>query len=211
MKCASPMRLLAVLALASSLPGMSMAGSGDPTPVPADLSVDLLAEPNANLEPGELVTFTLSVTNHGPETVNIVSLRSSTFIDEFDLNGEGSSDCQNLVVAVGDFSGGYDYTLSWYLTLQGPLAVGETRSCHIRLVMGNLPAVFAFSFFVSPYFQDINPANDRATVYLRRGATPAATPIPTLSRAAASLLAALIALMAGFFAQRRERWKPVPK
>ncbi|HET6546353.1 MAG TPA: IPTL-CTERM sorting domain-containing protein [Rhodanobacteraceae bacterium] len=204
------MRLLVMLALASSLPGMSMAGSPDPTPVPADLSVALLAEPNTNLEPGELVTFTLSVTNHGPEIVNVVSLRSSTFIEELHVH-DLSTDCQNLDVAVGDFQGGYDYTLSWYLTLQGPLAVGETRSCHIQLSVGNLPEVFLFSFFVSPYFQDINPANDRATVYLRRGPAPEAAPIPTLSPTAACLLATLLASMAGFFAQRRRRLQRIPK
>ncbi|HET6545210.1 MAG TPA: hypothetical protein VFG55_00515 [Rhodanobacteraceae bacterium] len=196
MKCASPIRLLVMLALASSLPGISMAGSPDPTPVPADVSVDLVADPANNLAPGELVTFTLSVTNHGPETVNDVSLQSSTFIDEFDVNGEGSTDCQNLDVAVADFAGGYDYRFLWYLTLQGSLAVGETRSCHIQLAMGNLPAVFAFSFFVPDYYQDINPSNNSATVYLRRGPAPAFVPVPALSRWTQWLLATWLALTA---------------
>ncbi|HET6546728.1 MAG TPA: hypothetical protein VFG55_08295 [Rhodanobacteraceae bacterium] len=167
-------------------------------PVPSDVSVDFSAEPDTGLVTGQSIYFTLSVTNHGPEPVSEAALVSTPFVNEFDGH-DASTNCQNLITSVVDGQA-YYYLLLWYLTDQGVLAVGETRSCQIRLVAtSHMPAVFLFGF--STLDPDINPSNDSATVTLRRAAVPIAAPIPVLSRTISLLLIALL-LVTGVFGRR---------
>ncbi|MGA9421142.1 MAG: hypothetical protein WBW61_02205 [Rhodanobacteraceae bacterium] len=167
----------------------SVAQAGNPPiVVPADVSVGFTAQQSTELVPGQSINFTLSVTNHGPEPVDRLALFSTTFVDEFDIH-DASTDCQNLVTAVGDGEGFY-YLFLWFPTDQGTLAVGETLSCQLRLVLtSQAPAVFPFGFFIPlDGFVDINPDNDSVTVYLRR----AAAPIPSQSPLMLLLLATLL-------------------
>src|SRR5690348_9661318 len=99
-------------------------------PVPADISVALTAEPSSDLLSGQRITFTLAVTNHGPDPAAPVSLGSSAIYDELDVLS-ATSDCANLALAVVDTSDGFYYAYDWFPTDESPLAVGETRSCHI--------------------------------------------------------------------------------
>lgn len=158
--------------------------------VPADISVQLNAEPSSGLTTGEPITFTISATNHGPSPVNNLLLISSDFVDEFDLSA-GTSDCQDLGLVVAD---GESFYYHYHLrpTYPDPMQVGETRTCHITLPLSaQAPDTWTFGFGVAFFYLDINPANNTSVVTLRRGLDPARA-IPTLSPGVLLLLAALL-------------------
>src|SRR5450432_3489793 len=67
--------LIAVLALACGAPRAQVA-------IQSDIGVTLTATPTTNLTPGQLVSFTLTVTNYGPLPASILVLDSSMFTDE---------------------------------------------------------------------------------------------------------------------------------
>jgi hypothetical protein len=80
--------------------------------------------------------------------------------------------------------------------LDKPLAVGETRTCTFQLKFGSAAgSSYAFSFATSSNYPDINPANDSATVVLRRRVEA----IPLLSPLTMLLLACALAVLAGRF------------
>lgn len=166
-----------------------------PIIVPSDLAVSLTAEPNVNLRPGDLVSFTISITNNGPESVDRFALTSSPIYDELDVLEGGSSDCDHLYLAVVDLTDTFYYEYIWYPAWPGetPLQVGETRYCYLTLPYTQwAPPEFPVTFSPGTAFGDLDPSNNSATVILR-GAGAAVTSVPTLSRIA---LAALVALMA---------------
>ncbi len=180
---------------ALTLATASLARAGNPPiPVPADISVSLVANPSENLSPGDPIFFTLSVTNHGPEAVDRLVLTSSEYYDEFDHFD--ASLCPHMIVAVAD-GASFRYLFFWYASDEGILAVGQTLSCQMRLTLTpSAPPVFTFSFFLPDFFEDINPLNDSATVYLRR-AVSATTPVPVFSAAMSLLLVLLVATLGG--------------
>lgn len=163
------------------------------TPIPSDISVHLSAQPDRNLRTGQAIEFTLSTTNHGPEPVQQEALISSdVYLDELVFGSVVS--CPHFLAAVGNGSGQPFTTYFWYLTQDRPLAVGETRTCTFRLKYGpKAGSSYAFSFARSGNYPDINPANDSATVILRRWANA----IPLLSPIALILLACALAALAG--------------
>jgi hypothetical protein len=168
--------------------------------LPSDISVGLTADPSTNLHSWQPITFTLSVTNHGPEPVERFAIVSSPIYDELDFNN-ASSDCQDIVLAVVDLVDGFYFLYAWHLALQTPLAVNETRSCHLTLPLTAVaPPVMPFSFGLSRPWIDPDPSNNEAIVILRRAAEP--TAIPALSPA---LLIALVLLIVGCAARAFQR------
>jgi hypothetical protein len=162
--------------------------------VPADISVHLSAEPSNGLVTGQLVTFTISATNHGPSVVDNLLLISSDFVDEFDLSA-GTSDCQDLGLVVVD-GGSVYYHYHLRPTSPTPMQVGETRTCHITLpISAQAPETWTFGFGVAFFYLDINPANNHSEVALRRG-LGSTHAIPTLSRGSLLLLAVLLLALA---------------
>jgi hypothetical protein len=168
--------------------------------VPADISVSLGAEPSMDLVSGQPINFTISATNHGPNAANTLLISSSEFTTEFDLSN-AQSDCQGLVLAVADTEFGFFYYYDWYVSDGGSLQIGETRSCHLSLLVStSAPAVWSFGFELPEFFTDINPTNNSASVTLRR-ALAEPTPIPAVSPLGLLLLGGLFAFV-GTFARR---------
>jgi hypothetical protein len=151
------------------------------------------------LQPGDIVSFTISITNNGPEPVDRFALQSSAIVDELDVLN-GTIDCDDhLFVTIADFGSGYYYTYIWQLSFPGepPLQVGETRHCNFSDPYTEwAPPKFRVTFSPGTAFSDLNPSNDAATVVLL-GATHgiATTPVPTLSSIGLATLIALMALM----------------
>jgi hypothetical protein len=179
--------------------------AGNVVELPSDVSVSLVAEPTVGLEPGDTVTFTISVTNNGPEVVDQLALSSSFFVDEFDAAAGNVGACEGpLGVAVSDFIGGYEYFIIWYPVFpKDPalltLDVGETRTCQFSMPLTSAaPNVYPFSFSLAESLSDLDPSNNSATVNLRRASqgTATSTPVPMLSPLALAALAGLLAWLA---------------
>jgi uncharacterized protein DUF11/exosortase sorting signal-containing protein len=166
--------------------------------LPADVSVSLTAEPNSNLQSGQRIEFTISVTNHGPEPVTLVDVLSSPIYDELDIN-TATADCGNtLGLIVVDLSDGFYYVYDWDPTLElTPLMVGETRTCHLNLAFTQwAPDTFSLTFSMPYWLIDLDSSNNSATVTLRRAGQGTATPVPTVSPLSLAVLSALLALLA---------------
>jgi hypothetical protein len=155
------------------------------------------------LESGDTITFAIAVTNLGPEPIDAFVVSSSFFHDELDVFSLTVEECEGgpfSAVVVDYIGGGWDYYLHWYPALPPSpvLDVGETLTCRFGMALTETaPATYPFSFDLGGSFVDLNPANDTATVLLRRAASAAATtPIPALSPFALSLLAVLLVGMA---------------
>jgi len=164
--------------------------------------VDLTAEPDNNLESGQRITFTLSVTNHGPEPAAPVSLGSSPIYDELDVFS-ATADCgDDLGLAVVDLNDGFYYVYDWFPTQDSPLAVGETRYCYLNLEFTAwAPDTFALTFAMPDFLVDLDSSNNSATVTLQRAAA-VATAVPMLSPMSLVALAVLTMLVAGRRSQR---------
>jgi hypothetical protein len=185
--------LRVVLAFGSLICGCANVAAGEVV-LQTDISVTLAAEPSVNLQSGQRIMFTISATNHGPEPVNGLPIRSSPIYDELDVFS-GSAECDNnIVLAVVDLEDTFYFTFTWFAGLpESPLAVGETRICYLSLDFTPwAPPVFPFTFAMS-VVDDLNPSNNSATVYLRR---PLAVDAVPMSPAWLSLLAALLTLVA---------------
>jgi hypothetical protein len=159
--------------------------------------VGLTAEPDSNLESGQRISFTISVTNHGPEPVAPVSLGSSPIYDELDVFS-ATVDCgDDLGLAVVDLNDGFYYVYAWFPTQESPLAVGETRNCYLNLEFTEwAPDTFSLTFSMSNYLIDLDASNNSATVTLHRAIQGNATPVPTLSPLALVMLAGLLVWLA---------------
>ncbi|TAH44468.1 MAG: hypothetical protein EYC71_08850 [Gammaproteobacteria bacterium] len=159
--------------------------------IPADVSMHLSADPDQDLVTGQPITFTLAVTNHGPEPVSVLVASSSPFTNEFVLSS-GTTDCKDLGLVVVDGQSFY-YYYDWVPTSTGPLAVGETRSCHVTLSLSaQAPDTWTFYFSIPVFYVDLDPSNNSSSVTLRRG-SPTAHAVPALSPLMLFLLALLTA------------------
>ena len=195
-RCCLPSLLLTATTVVA---GSALAGNT--VELPSDVSVSLVAEPTAGLEPGDTVTFTISVTNHGPEVVDRLTLSSSFFVDELDVFAGSIVACEGpLLVAVADFIGGYEYWIDWDpVSATDPalltLDVGETRTCVFNMPLTSAaPDLYPFSFGLAGFLSDLDPSNNSVTVWLRRAPAgiPAPAPVP-FSPAAFLILAMCMA------------------
>jgi len=180
-------RYILVLLAAFGLLTCRAANAGEVI-IPSDLSVHLSAEPTS-VQPGQPVVLTLTIVNHGPETVADVALISADFYDQIDL-GFGEVDCSGFVLSVADGQS-FHFNYWWFpMVFDGPLAVGEARTCHItRAITPQMPPVWPFSFgLLQTTYYDLDPSNNTATVVLRRGDL-APTTLPSHSPLALLLLA----------------------
>jgi hypothetical protein len=155
--------------------------------------VSFTAEPDSNLQSGQRIAFTLSVTNHGLEAAAPISLLGSPIFDEFDLS-TGTSDCgQTLGLAIVDLDDSFYYAYVWSPTMvtESPLAVGETRNCHLELELSEwAPDIFNLTFAFPYWLVDLDPSNNSATATLQRapaGSPP--VPLPSTSIGGVLLLA----------------------
>lgn len=199
--------LLRIFVVALGLLGWPLVCAGQ-VELPTDISVQLSAQPNVGLIPGEPIVFTLTVVNLGPEPANDLSVISSDFYDQIDLEF-GSADCQGVVLSVTDGET-FHFNYTWYPTVfEGPLLVGESRTCRITLALtSQAPPVWPFGFSLRTYlFEDINPANNTSTVVLRRGEIAPAS-IPMLSPTLLVLLAIALATTACWSFRQRQRSRP---
>jgi hypothetical protein len=169
-------------------------------PLPSDISVGLTAEPDSNLQSGQRIGFTISVTNHGPEPAAPVSLGSSPIYDELDVFS-ATADCGgDLGLAVVDLNDGFYYEYAWFPTQESPLAVGETRYCYLNLDFTEwAPDTFSLTFSMSDYLVDLDGSNNSATVTLQRAIAGVPTPVPILSPMSL-LLATFVVASAGLAA-----------
>lgn len=164
----------------------------------SDISIDLTAEPPSELQPGQEITFTITVTNHGPEPVDRVILGSSAIREELDVYST-SSNCDNtLALSVVDLVDGYYFQYDWLAASpSSPLAAGAKRSCSFSLVyLDGAPDLFPVSFGYPNWLFDLNNDNNSAVITLGRG-TVDVEPIalPLLSPGWLLLLATSIVLL----------------
>lgn len=205
--------LRASRALALCLVGSATSSAGT-IQLPSDVSVSLTAEPSTGLESWDAITFTVSVTNLGPESLDRLGVSSSFFHDQLDVFSLVIDECEGgpFGAAVVDYIGGYDYYVFWYPVFPSTpaLNVGETLTCRFSMALTDTaPAVYPFSFDLGGSLVDLDPSNNIATVVLRRAAPAAdATPIPTLSPIALFVLAVLLTGMVRA-AQRAGAYGPV--
>lgn len=193
----------------------AIAGSvtaGNVVELPSDVSVSLIAEPTLELEPWDSVTFTISVTNNGPEVVDRLGLMSSFFVDELDVSTGSVGACEgDLGAAVSDFIGGYEYFIIWYPVLPWDpafltLDVGETRTCQFSMPLTSAaPSIYPFSFFIPSSLSDLDASNNSATVTLHRATGSDAVPIPALSPFPLCILATLLTGLAWAARTRNSR------
>jgi len=190
MQVVRPLCLL--LTIASS--PMALAGI---VPIPSDIGVTLAALPATDLQAGQPIDMTLSVTNFGPEAEPLVVVNSTVFVDEFNVVSSNLSEC-TLNLVVSDLQNGdFEYNIQWTVAGPGgvapPMAAGETRTCHFQIALTrHAPPTYTFGFDLF-YVVDPNPSNDSSSVLLQRELLPAQTPVPTLSIAMLCLLASLSA------------------
>jgi hypothetical protein len=178
--------------------GTSTSLEAGPILIPSDLAVSFSAEPNAELHPGDVVAFTISITNNGPEPVDRFALGSSPIYDELDVLSATINCNSRLILAVTDLEDGFYYTYTWAVLLPGdpPMQVGETRYCYFSLPYTPwAPPEFPLTFSSAPFI-DLDPSNNSATVTLLRAMqSTATTAVPTLSSTTLAMLIALMGLL----------------
>jgi hypothetical protein len=139
--------------------------------LPSDLVVTMTANPDSGLVPHQMFELTIAVTNRGPENIHTLGLYSSYFSDEFALS-LASNDC-GLSFAVLDGDDWWAYAYLWSPNRNSDLAVGQTKTCHLKLALSlEAPPTVAFTFTLPSDYVDPDPSNDHATVYLHRDVSP---------------------------------------
>ena len=170
--------------------------------LPSDVSVSLQAEPSTDLQPGQPIRLTITVTNNGPVVLNDLGLESANaYPDQIDQT-HPDTDCGDMVRSVTDGATTYWYNLTWYPTdsspltpRDSPLGVGESRSCHVTIsLVPSAPQTVPFDFHLNPYWSDPNPTNDVGRVTLQRAAAIVA-PIPVGSPESLTSIAILLLLL----------------
>lgn len=168
--------------------------------ISSDVSVELTGSPTSNLAPGQIIHFTLSLTNHGSESIPFLGIVSSEFYDEFDLSAN-ANDCP-LILNVLDGDTFFRYLYTWLPTLSSAISPGETRVCHFQTALSaNAPTVVPLTFGLSTDFVDPDPSNNSATVYLSRPVES----VPLLARVVSVSLSGLVAMIGMLFLRLRSQ------
>jgi hypothetical protein len=169
--------------------------------LPSDVGVTMTASPTTNLQPGQPIDMTLTVTNYGPAAVPILILASSVYVDEMYLVSQNAAECY-LVLDVADLANGTEeFLIQWYVAGLGgvlpPFPPGAI-TCHFQITLTqSAPSTYSFSFGLPPSYEtDPNPANNVATVTLQRAPSPPPVLVPALSPAMLTLLAGLLGAIA---------------
>jgi uncharacterized repeat protein (TIGR01451 family) len=170
--------------------------------------VSLSASPSSNLVPGEAITFTVTVTNLGPEPAQYLVLQSSLYTSEYTGFVSDPSECYIFGSVLDGATPAYyvNWSIANVIGIPGSPAfgVGETKTCHLRTSLtSSAPLVGTFSFTVPTYFIDLNPINDTGVVTLTR-ALPPPKPVPATSLLVLALLAGLL-LSGGAYRIRKQR------
>ncbi|HMM67858.1 MAG TPA: hypothetical protein PKC03_13050 [Dokdonella sp.] len=173
--------------------------------LPTDIAVRMTASQTKNLVIGEPIDFFVFVTNNGPEPASELILISTDLRDEFNISATQVVDCNSLAALISDPPDPY-YNFWWFPTsMQPPLAVGETRECHLRMALFDLaPGEFTFGFRLPNSWEDLDASNNNASVVLRRGLIEPVA-VPTLSTTLLLVLAGLIAAFAALSMRRENR------
>lgn len=161
-----------------------------PLLIPSDISTTVTATPQTDLQPGQMVTFTVSITNHGPAPVDSLLITGPQVYDQLFFPTGSWNDCGMFVNVVDLIDTSYWNTIWHPASPFAPaLAAGETRICHLQLALtSTAPATMPVSFGLPQFIIDQNPANDRATVLLAKPISP----VPGLSPIALMLLTSLL-------------------
>lgn len=140
----------------------------------ADLALSKTADAET-AEVGDLVSYTLAVTNNGPDSASGVSVSDSLPAQlDYVSNSCGAA-----------FSGN---TLTWAV---GSLANGATQNCELVAEVADA-GVIVNAAVVTADTDDPNPANNRASATIRAGGASVA-PIPTLGQWTLILMMLLLA------------------
>jgi hypothetical protein len=172
-----------------------------------DLAVDVSADPSSGLHPGDRITFHLGVENLGPGVANGLTVSSSAIVDELDVFGISTSDCNGDVgVGVADLGNSFYYVIRWHPgPLGGDIAPGDILTCAISIdYTASAPASFPVTFQFSSTVSDLNPVNNAATVVLEAAALPPSA-VPATDRLGTILLSAGLAAISILRLRRRAR------
>ena len=173
-----PSRSSAPFLLALSM--LSADAYAGPLLIPSDISTAVTAAPQTDLQPGQMVTFTVSITNHGPAPVSSLLVTGPQVYDQLFFPA-GSWNDSGMFVNVVDLVDTSHWNTIWYpaAPIAPAIAVGETRTCHLQLALTSAaPAIMPVSFGLPQFIVDQNPANDRATVLLAKPVRPVPGPSP---------------------------------
>lgn len=185
--------------LAALLLAAPLAAAAGEVVLPSDISTTLTVTPRTGLRPGQPIELTISVTNHGPEPVSRVLVTGPDIHDEFELYL--GNNCPMFATIVDRVDGWY-WIPFWYpaFPYRPDMAVGETRTCQVRMRLSAVaPAVVPLSFGLPDFYSDTNAANDRDTVFLARAVdgVDATAAVPALEPAALLLLITMLTAAAG--------------
>ena len=163
-----------------------------PVPLPSDVAVTLGASRTIGLNVGEPVVLTIAVTNLGPAPLSSVVLGSSRYTNEFEITQPVA--CPGLVQSVLDGEDSFFYYMDWFVAgipSGSTLEVGQTNTCDLHIALTEAaPRAFHFTFGLTTYNTDPNPANDRDAVTFVRSLPTRSVPMlhPLLLMMLASLL-----------------------
>jgi hypothetical protein len=177
-----------------------------------DLAVAVSVDPSSGLHPGDRITFHLAVENLGPGVANGLTVSSSAILDELDVFGISTTDCNGDVgVGVADLGNSFYYVIRWRPgPLGGDITPGDVLTCAISIdYTASAPATFPVTFQFSSTVSDQNPANNAATVVLNGAAQPPSV-VPTMDRLGMILLSAGLAVISIFRLRRRARTRSLP-
>lgn len=196
-----------VASLLLGIGGIACAGDAFQT----DLAVTFSADPSGGLRPGDRLTFHLTVESLGPGVANGLVVSSSPIVDELDVFGISTTDCDGDVgVGVADLGDSFYYVIRWHPgPLGGDIEPGDILGCAISIdYTASAPATFPVTFQFSSTISDQNPTNNAATVVLR-GAAQQPAVVPAADRAGLGVLFSALAAIS-FFRLRRRAGTRVP-
>lgn len=155
----------------------------------------MTASPSTNLQPGQPIDLAVTVTNYGPDSLPVLVVSSSYFVDEFRAISNDLDECYLSLLVIDLSDGTAEYEIDWWLAGLGflpPFSVGSA-TCHLQIALTpSAPSSYSLSFGLPPGFEtDSNPSNDVATVTLHRAPPPPAASVPALSAWMLLLLAGM--------------------
>ena len=81
--------------------------------LPSDVAVSLSADKTTNLKTEDRITFTMTATNNGPQTLTYFSINGPEIFTEFNQPGVNWNDCA-MLTDTGDTDFGPFWVLVWF-------------------------------------------------------------------------------------------------